>query len=543
MPEQLPSNFTILVGSDNTIREIANDHNAPYLKAYYCVEKKENISASKDVLVITEDGGFRQGSDARIFLGMALNGKATLAPSQIPSGARTFVESTSHNRKIKAGSTIVLKTSNVATTNTVPTTPTSSTPARRPAAGGDANPRPARQARGLETPAELSRRAVPAAAAPVPTVTPPRAGSNCNNNNSNNSVTAGGRDRALDSQVLSLRLAKAGAQSSDDLQVSLIWNDIADLDLACITPSGERIYYGSKQSQCGGWLDVDMNVNLSNASTEPVENIFWASAPSGKYKFMVTNFNCHTKQDSTFYNASRSVPFRCFLKRGDKVEVYDGSVKHKEVITCFDIEHEGNGALGSFVVMPPSTTKTTFKQACEANGVTYSQGNGYYAVCRKENISAKKFLILQHIESDTFTIGAEEVRRELQWAQNSALTVNPADLPAGTRLFVQSTSHNRLIPPGTHVLMKVSVDEALRHRPAHNTRFVSESHTMGVGPARENTTAIADTTGTTTATNNTCNTNENSVGIVEDHDEDGHDDIEDDYDEDDVAAGSTIPAQ
>ena len=130
--------------------------------------------------------------------------------------------------------------------------------------------------------------------------------------------------------------------------------------------------------------------------------------------------------------------------------------------------------------MPPSDTKTTFKQACEANDVTYSQGNGYYALARKENISQKKVMLLQDIEKDTFTIGGEAVRKKLDWPINAKqIRKGPKDLPEGYRLFVQSTSHNRLIPPGTHTLMKVSIQEALKHRPAHTTRFTEETHTMG----------------------------------------------------------------
>ena len=75
-----------------------------------------------------------------------------------------------------------------------------------------------------------------------------------------------------------------------ELHASLIWNDVADLDLHVITPSGEHMFYGHKESKCGGWLDKDMNVSSKDASLEPIENVFWASSPSGKYKFSVVNF-------------------------------------------------------------------------------------------------------------------------------------------------------------------------------------------------------------------------------------------------------------
>eukprot|EP00966_Prymnesium_polylepis_P151415 3499017-Prymnesium_polylepis.1 len=71
----------------------------------------------------------------------------------------------------------------------------------------------------------------------------------------------------LGESVLRLRLDRESATESEELQVSLIWNDIADLDLHVITPRKEEIYYGHKESKCGGWLDVDMNVR--GESMEP----------------------------------------------------------------------------------------------------------------------------------------------------------------------------------------------------------------------------------------------------------------------------------
>eukprot|EP00566_Odontella_aurita_P012189 CAMPEP_0113596894 /NCGR_PEP_ID=MMETSP0015_2-20120614/40636_1 /TAXON_ID=2838 /ORGANISM="Odontella" /LENGTH=491 /DNA_ID=CAMNT_0000504553 /DNA_START=47 /DNA_END=1524 /DNA_ORIENTATION=+ /assembly_acc=CAM_ASM_000160 len=487
MATPLPSNFTILDAANegNTIREIAVAANVAYLTPYYLVQRKENISKPKDVVVVTSTE-FHQGADARSFLGLPTNTKTTLHPSQIPAGARVFVETSSHNRKVPIGSMVLLQT------------------------------------------AAYASDAAPAPAAPAPTVV----ASNPAVTSADTSYPSPPKKRKLDgfikaeesgdddgnklgSEVLRLRLDREGARSCSALQVSLIWNDIADLDLSCITPNGVTIYYGNKESECGGWLEVDMNVNKSTASTEPVENF----SGQGKYVFRVTNFNCHTNPESTvFIDPNRSVPYRLFLTRNGEKEIFDGSVKHKEVQVCFEFELEGDGALGSFVVMPPSDAKTTFQEACEANGVTYTQGNGFYddgalgsfvvmppsdakttfqeackangvtytqgsgfyALARKENISQNKVMLLQDIEKDTFTIGAKAVRKKLDWPLDAKqIRKGPKDLPRGFRLFVQSTSHNRLIPPGTHTLMKVSVKEALKHRAAHNTQFARETHTMG----------------------------------------------------------------
>lgn len=101
---------------------------------------------------------------------------------------------------------------------------------------------------------------------------------------------------------LGRRLAREGAQSGS-IQVSLLWNNLNDLDLHVLTPSGERIYYGHKQSQSRGCLDVDMNAG-GRLSNEPVENIFWppGSPVWGQFAIYVDYFSRHDpNMDKTAY--------------------------------------------------------------------------------------------------------------------------------------------------------------------------------------------------------------------------------------------------
>jgi molecular chaperone DnaK (HSP70) len=88
---------------------------------------------------------------------------------------------------------------------------------------------------------------------------------------------------------LAERLIREGAQSGE-ITVSLMWDDVSDLDLHVVTPGGGRIYFGAKRGSCGGTLDVDMNVNSLTASTKPVENVFWEKAPTGSYTVEVVMF-------------------------------------------------------------------------------------------------------------------------------------------------------------------------------------------------------------------------------------------------------------
>jgi hypothetical protein len=46
---------------------------------------------------------------------------------------------------------------------------------------------------------------------------------------------------SLGTEVLQLRLGREQARGSEELQVSLVWNDIADLDLHVVTPRKEEV--------------------------------------------------------------------------------------------------------------------------------------------------------------------------------------------------------------------------------------------------------------------------------------------------------------
>jgi len=97
------------------------------------------------------------------------------------------------------------------------------------------------------------------------------------------------------------RLGQAGAKSGD-VQISLAWNNINDLDLHVFAPGGERIYFISPQSRCHGELDVDMNAG-GHFSRRPVENIFWLTgqAPRGEFIVIVYHYKNHGGADPTGY--------------------------------------------------------------------------------------------------------------------------------------------------------------------------------------------------------------------------------------------------
>lgn len=248
-----------------------------------------------------------------------------------------------------------------------------------------------------------------------------------------------------------------------ELQISLIWNDIADLDLHVITPSNEEIFFGHKESRCGGWLDIDMNAG-SNHSLEPIENVFWASSPNGRYKVFVKNYNNRTKENSVFMDINRKVPYRVKMIRNNNITWFNGLVGYNEKEVCFEFDQtDGSGAVGSFIILEGQNEKMTIEEHCKKNNLPYIKGTGMYCLQKKENISEKKDLILYKKDNDTFIIGRLDVLNKLG-LQNIKMTLKPDDLPDNYVLYVQSTSVNRGIQSNTKILIKASMRDVLRFR-------------------------------------------------------------------------------
>ncbi|HLK57958.1 MAG TPA: hypothetical protein VKU00_15430 [Chthonomonadaceae bacterium] len=64
---------------------------------------------------------------------------------------------------------------------------------------------------------------------------------------------------AIDEQQLASRLTHAGATTGGEVEVSLAWNTLTDLDIQVRDPSGELISASHPRSQSGGIQDVDAN--------------------------------------------------------------------------------------------------------------------------------------------------------------------------------------------------------------------------------------------------------------------------------------------
>ena len=127
------------------------------------------------------------------------------------------------------------------------------------------------------------------------------------------------------------RLAREGGKSGV-VQISLAWDDYNDLDMHVFCPSGERIYFNNRKSECGGELDVDMNVRPK--SKTPIENVVWTDvAPDGEYKIGVHFYRHHRKR-----RTKKTCQFRLRVVTYGQAKEYSGELTHGDpmsMVTSF----------------------------------------------------------------------------------------------------------------------------------------------------------------------------------------------------------------
>lgn len=125
----------------------------------------------------------------------------------------------------------------------------------------------------------------------------------------------------VDAATMEKRLGEVGAKTGD-IQFSLFWRNFNDLDLHCIDPKGEEIYYNNKVSSLtGGTLDVDQNASPPY-NRSPVENIFWPAggAPPGLYRLYVVFYAQH---DSAYLT-----PFTVRTVVRGKTNMFSGTIAY-----------------------------------------------------------------------------------------------------------------------------------------------------------------------------------------------------------------------
>jgi len=112
------------------------------------------------------------------------------------------------------------------------------------------------------------------------------------------------------------------------IQVTLSWNDNADLNLYVTDPTRQTVSYLSPSVPSGGQLDN--NVTCSNINQNPEENVSWAStAPRGTYLIEVElSQRCN--------QSTGSIPFTVTVRqRGNVARTFSGSATSNGVAGRF----------------------------------------------------------------------------------------------------------------------------------------------------------------------------------------------------------------
>ncbi|MFM7682159.1 MAG: OmpA family protein, partial [Bacteroidota bacterium] len=139
------------------------------------------------------------------------------------------------------------------------------------------------------------------------------------------------------------RLKREGAKTGA-ITISLMWDNFNDIDLHCIDPNGEEIFYGHRNSKSGGELDVDMNAE-GPYSNEPVENIYWENSKAKKGKYVVylnhyRNHNCYGCEDPTNYTV--------VVKQNNITKEFKGKITYgdsKRLIHSFEFTNKNYGEI------------------------------------------------------------------------------------------------------------------------------------------------------------------------------------------------------
>jgi hypothetical protein len=112
------------------------------------------------------------------------------------------------------------------------------------------------------------------------------------------------------------RVDREGGQRGE-VQITLIWDNVNDLDLHVYCPDGSHISYLDMQG-CGGRLDVDANAG-GPQTRSPVENVTWpGGAPAGPYRIEIDHFSNHGGPEPT--------PYRVRVRIGEEERIYDGTL-------------------------------------------------------------------------------------------------------------------------------------------------------------------------------------------------------------------------
>jgi len=125
-----------------------------------------------------------------------------------------------------------------------------------------------------------------------------------------------------------------------DVQITLTWDNLADLDLHVIDPNGEEIYWANQYSFSNGVLDVD------DINGEGPENIYWPEneAPIGNYEVYIHMYPW-VESDYISYTGNSYYPnisnYTVLVNAFGRTKKFTGSISFNEIIHITDFDQTG----------------------------------------------------------------------------------------------------------------------------------------------------------------------------------------------------------
>lgn len=146
------------------------------------------------------------------------------------------------------------------------------------------------------------------------------------------------------------RQSENNINSDSKVNVSLAWNDRADLDLIVKQPDGQEVYFKPCALATCGTLDADANycdlrTSCTNLKDKPLENISWrGQMPKGRYEVFVSLYSTNRAAGE-----SLPVPFTVQVTKDGKPTTYQGVVRREEM-TCKERCTSGLRRIAEFTI-------------------------------------------------------------------------------------------------------------------------------------------------------------------------------------------------
>ena len=190
------------------------------------------------------------------------------------------------------------------------------------------------------------------------------------------------------------------------------------------------------------------------------------NVPQGYSKYLISSFGISDKnvreweissrgmQETSFANTASFVSYARNVKSGDLLaskSLYVSAQADTDGIDRSVLKNNLKKVTSSFKKLNVNN-QTDIKSFVEDNGLPFAKGCAFYELTKREIIQPTKDIVIQDTNNDLYT--GNDARNLLGIPTNVYSKVTPADHNS-YKIFVKSTSSNRILKSGTQLLYKV----------------------------------------------------------------------------------------